>query len=951
MAPFYDYWLVSLSVVIAVLASFTALGLASRIPYISRGKVSYWLVGGAFGMGSGIWAMHFVGMLAFHLPVPLAYDLGTTALSALLAVLASALALYLIRNGIKTQGELLFSALLMATGISAMHYTGMAALQMSPPITYDMALVAVSFLIAYLASLFALWLTFRREETQPRLFSLKNLGGAVLMGNAIAGMHYVAMGAANFEPEAMCLAAPYGLASGQMAVIIASVTFVILLSTLMLLTYDLRLGEQHAFMVGELTRRNAELENRAGELARSMTESFRENARQDRMLAAIVEQSGDAIVSLDLEHYITSWNHAAERMFGYRPEAVLGKSIELLHPAKGSGHPGEQGFARFETRDGRVLFTTLSITPLLDDRGQRAGEIYVIHDFTQEKLSQDQLMLWGVVYENSGEAVMITDGDNRILSVNKAFTAITGYDPEEVIGENPRLLASGRHDPDFFAAMWNALLQEGYWRGEIWNRRKSGELFPEWLTIAVLRNSEGSVSNYIANFSDATEYKANEERIHRLAHHDHLTDLPNRTLLRDRLEQAIAHAKRHGERVALLFLDLDRFKLINDTLGHQMGDKLLQQVAARLRDSVRPEDTVSRQGGDEFVVVLQGIRDLSHVAHLAAKFLDLLSDEYDIEGERLSITPSIGISVYPEDGEDIEDLIKHADTAMYYAKETGRANYQFFTRQLNSALAERMEMEKELRMAVANGEFLPYYQPQVRLSDRRVVGAELLLRWKHPEKGFIPPDRFIPVAEETHLIEEIGFWVLERAVAQLVRWDAEGREELQLAVNVSPRQLDNPNLAGQVGKLLGRYGVAPRRLKLEITETALMRDVAKSGLHLQALKELGVKIAVDDFGTGYSSLNYLKRFPIDELKIDRSFIMDIPHDPHDESISLAVISLAHTLGLKVVAEGVETVEQESFLNDADCEYAQGYYYAKPMPAEELVNYLAAGVPPMVEATS
>jgi len=947
LAPFYDYWLVALSVAIAILASFTALGLASRIPYVSRGKVSYWLVGGAFGMGSGIWSMHFVGMLAFHLPIPLAYDLGITSLSAFLAVLASALALYLIRNGIKTQGELLFSALLMATGISAMHYTGMAALKMAPPIAYDGVLVAVSFLIAYLASLFALWMTFRRQTSPPRLFSFKNLGGAVLMGCAIAGMHYVAMGAANFDPAAVCLAAPYGIGSGQMAIIIASVTFVILLSTLVLLTYDLRRSEQHAFMVDELKRRNAELENRAGELARSMTESIRENARQDRMLAALVEQSGDAIISLDLDHYITSWNHAAERMFGYRPGEVLGKSIELLHPVR----EGEDGFARFETRDGRGLFTTLAISPLLDDRGERVGEIYVVHDFTQEKLSRDQLMLWGMVYENSGEAVMITDSENRILSANKAFTTITGYRLEEVIGKNPRFLASGRHDQEFFAGMWNTLLQEGYWRGEIWNRRKSGELYPEWLTIAVLRDGEGRISNFIANFSDATVYKANEERIRHLAHHDHLTDLPNRTLLRDRLEQAIAHAQRRGERVALLFIDLDRFKLINDTLGHQMGDKLLQQVAARLREAVRADDTVSRQGGDEFVIVLQEIRDLGHVAHVAAKFLDLVSDEYDIEGERLNITPSIGISVYPEDGENIEDLIKHADTAMYYAKETGRANYQFFTRQLNSALAERMEMEQELRAAVARGEFLPYFQPQIRLSDRRVVGAELLLRWKHPQKGFIPPDRFIPVAEETHLIEEIGLWVLEQAVAQLVRWGADGRKDLQLAVNVSPRQLDNPHLSSQVGKLIERYGVEPHRLKLEITETALMRDVAKSGLHLQALKALGVKIAVDDFGTGYSSLNYLKRFPIDELKIDRSFIMDIPHDPHDESISLAVISLAHTLDLKVVAEGVETAEQESFLTDADCEYAQGYYYARPMPAEELASYLAEGASPKVAATS
>jgi len=937
VASSYDYWLVALSVFIAVIASFTALGLASRIPSVSREKATYWLVGGAFGMGSGIWAMHFIGMLAFHLPVPLAYDFGITALSALFAVLASGLALYLIRHGISGEGELLFSALLMAVGICAMHYTGMAALRMSPPIAYDYGLVALSFLIAYLASLFALWLTFRREGSASFLFSARNLGGAVLMGGAIAGMHYVAMGAANFDPNSVCLAAPQGMSNSQMAVIISTVSLAILLLVLVLLTYDLRLTEQRAFLLEELKRRNAELENRAAALARSMVESVRENARQDRVLAAIVEQSGDAIMTLDLDGYITGWNQAAERMFGYPPHEVLGKNAAML---KVEEEGAEDGFTRFKTRDGRLLFTTQSVTAVLDENGKESGEIHVIHDFTQDKLSRDQLLLWAKVYENSGEAVMITDSRNCILSANRAFSAITGYSLEEVIGKNPRLLASGHHDGAFYEQLWQGLLRDGYWRGEIWNRRKNGEVFPEWLTITLLRDEEGRVTHHIANFSDATIFKENEARIRHLAEHDHLTGLPNQVLLRDRLKQAMAHACRRGDRVALLFIDLDRFKLINDTLGHQMGDKLLRHVAERLRSSVRGDDTVSRQGGDEFVLVLQEIGEMTDVAHLAAKFLDILSDDYDIDGERLSITPSIGISVYPDDGATVEDLIKHADTAMYYAKEKGRANYQFFTQRLNVVLAERMDMEKELRNAIADGAFQPYFQPQIRLTDRRMVGAELLLRWIHPQKGFIPPDRFIPVAEESHLIEEIGLWVMEEAIKQLAAWEEQGLGELKIAVNVSPRQLDNPALAEHVRVLLERYRVASDRLTVEVTESALMQDVEKSGMHLRALKALGVRIAVDDFGTGYSSLNYLKRFPLDELKIDRSFIMDIPHDTHDVGISLAVIGLAHALNLKVVAEGTEVLEQVDFLAEAGCEYAQGYYFAKPMPAHELADFLA-----------
>lgn len=549
-----------------------------------------------------------------------------------------------------------------------------------------------------------------------------------------------------------------------------------------------------------------------------------------------------------------------------------------------------------------------------------------------------KLKLAASVFENSAEGIMVTDADANIISVNRAFTDITGYPAEEAIGRNPNLLASGRHGPEFYRRMWESLAGRGTWRGEIWNRRRNGEIYPELLTISCVRDDSGTLTNYVAIFGDISERKQAEQRIRQLAQYDALTGLPNRLLFADRLQQGLVQARRGGTHLAVLFLDLDRFKQINDTLGHDVGDQLLQMVAQRLGSCIREQDTVSRQGGDEFLAVLPAT-DATGAAMVAEKMLQTLVQPYAIEGHTLRISASIGIAVFPEHGEDADTLVKHADVAMYQAKEAGRNHSLIFDPDMTTSAYERLALETALRAALEEQVFELYYQPQVSLADGRIVGCEALIRWHHAEQGMIPPGRFIPLAEETGLIGPISDWVLEEALRQCRDWRVAGMPPLRVAVNLSALQFRQRNLYEQVSGLLRRYDLPPGVLELELTETLLMQGVERTLATLHELTVLGVGIAIDDFGTGYSSLSYLKRFPIQKLKIDRSFVGDITTDSNDATMVRTIILMAHSLNLRVVAEGVESAAQADFLRVAGCEMAQGYLYGKPLPAAQFVELL------------
>lgn len=587
---------------------------------------------------------------------------------------------------------------------------------------------------------------------------------------------------------------------------------------------------------------------------------------------------------------------------------------------------------------------------LVDLLDEMAADVsFALDNFEREDQrlrAEQELRLAAAVYEQSAEGILISDRDNRILMVNRAFTEVTGYSLEEVCGRNPRLLSSGRHDRDFYREMWASLQELGHWQGEIWNRRKNGEVYPEWLGITALRDAEDRIGHYIAIFNDISVRKAAEARIQYLAHHDPLTGLPNRILLEDRLQQALAQASRHHRLVAVLLLDLDRFKTVNDSLGHAIGDRLLQGFGQRLNALISEGDTVCRRGGDEFVIVLSDPRRAEDAGQFAGQILSTLSQPFEIEGYMLASSASIGISLFPADGQDAETLLRNADLAMYRAKDHGRNNFQFFTADLTAGTLERLHIEHRLRQVIEQGGLTLHYQPQIALATGDLVGMEALVRWTDPALGMLSPIRFIGVAEESGLIVPLGQWVLRAACRAIRDWQARGLPATPVAVNISALQFARSDFPSVVAAALAESGLEPQWLELELTESILMAEAEPVLETLRALKRLGVRLTMDDFGTGYSSLSYLRRFALDKLKIDRSFVRELGRDDNGDANAIVqtIIALAKSLRLATVAEGVETAEQREMLRDYGCDGIQGDWVSPPLPEEAMGEYLAARLP-------
>ncbi|MEW8095720.1 MAG: EAL domain-containing protein [Candidatus Thiodiazotropha endolucinida] len=580
---------------------------------------------------------------------------------------------------------------------------------------------------------------------------------------------------------------------------------------------------------------------------------------------------------------------------------------------------------------------------VLKDRPARLGEAVrrVLVDKQlrmAHRIAEEKLRLADRAFQNTAEGITVTDASGNIVSTNPAFEAITGYSHEEVLGQNPRVLKSGHHPDTFYNEMWDTLLLTGHWRGEIWNRRKNGDAYPEWLTISAVKDGNDETTHYVGVFTDISQIKEAQDQINFLAHHDALTRLPNRALFRERFDHALMHARRENTSIALLFLDLDRFKTVNDTLGHPVGDQVLLEVSKRMNQIIRASDTLARLGGDEFVLLLEEQTDAQHAAVVARKLIDLFSRPMIIGEHELVVTASIGITLYPNDGDDSDKLIRHADRAMYEAKQQGRNTYRFFTQALTEGALERLMMENDLRRAVARNELILHYQPIVNLETRQLQGIEALVRWQHPEQGLIAPGLFIELAEEIGIIGEIGQWVLRAACSQLAKWDRDGFKVPRISVNLSVQQIDREGLITMVSEELNSSGLSPERLELEVTESMLIRNPELSRTVLSELRTLGVKFAIDDFGTGYSSLAYLKLLPLDHLKIDQSFVRDIGKDANDETIVRAIIAMSKSLGLESVAEGVEEAHQARFLQQAGSDLAQGYLYSRPLPADEIFSH-------------
>jgi diguanylate cyclase (GGDEF)-like protein/PAS domain S-box-containing protein len=651
-------------------------------------------------------------------------------------------------------------------------------------------------------------------------------------------------------------------------------------------------------------------------------------------------------------------NHCMSDMLGYSAQEMDNQSTRMFYVSQASYEElGQKGYdsllrgERFTTeqemrcKDGSLIWMRIS-GKFIVDKNPLSGSIWVFEDITERRLADQQLRIAATAFE-AQEGMVVTDVDHVILRVNRAFTEITGYTAEEVVGRDIGMLKSGHHDATFYAQMWQSLREQGTWQGEIWNRRKNGEVFPEWFTITAVKDADGVVAQYVATLTDITLRKAAEDEVRQLAFYDPLTQLPNRRLLLDRLHQALVLSARTKCLGALLFIDLDNFKTLNDTLGHDVGDRLLQQVAQRLATCVRECDTVARFGGDEFVIMLEDLSDvlLEAVAQtetVGQKILVALNQPYALAAQPYHCTASIGATLFREQQNSVDDLLKRADLAMYEAKAAGRNTLRFFDPKMQADVTARATLETDLRRGLQEQEFCLYYQCQVDQAGR-VTGAEALVRWQHPAHGLMFPADFIPMAEETGLILPLGNWVLEAACQQLAVWARQAEKaHLSIAVNVSAVQFRQVDFVEQVLAVIQRSGANPQKLKLELTESLLLDDVEVIIVKMIALKNWGIAFALDDFGTGYSSLTYLKRLPLDQLKIDQSFVRDLLTDPNDAAIARTIIALAQSMGLSVIAEGVETHAQRDCLAGQGCLAYQGYLFSRPLPLDKFEAFLIQG---------
>ncbi|MFA6312120.1 MAG: EAL domain-containing protein [Sterolibacterium sp.] len=697
----------------------------------------------------------------------------------------------------------------------------------------------------------------------------------------------------------------------------------------------------------ELYRQRRQLEANQLQLESKIRErvsQLRESEERFRMLATHAPMG---IYQIDAEGRCVFVNRRWSEMSGLSSAEASGRGwMRTIHPADRDAITAIWSDAtasrnewsleyRFLRSDGSVVWANGNAVALCDQHGRVSGYLGNTLDITARKQAEESMRLASLVYENSSEAMMVADAEGSIITVNPSFTVLTGYSADEVIGQNPRILKSGRHDDAFYRDMWQAINTGGHWRGEIWNRRKDGEIFAELLTINTIANPDGSPYRHVALFYDITQKKQSDELIWQQANFDALTGLPNRRMFLDRLGQEIKKSDRAGLPLALILLDFDHFKDVNDTLGHDMGDILLKDATRRMISCVRETDTIARLGGDEFTVILGAVDDPSSIERVAQDILQKLSEPFHLGSDLAYISASIGITLYPTDASGIEGLLKNADQAMYATKEQGRNHISYFTPSMQEAAHARMRLTGDLRGALLADQFRVYYQPIVELASGSIHKAEALIRWEHPQRGLVGPIEFIPIAENTGMIVEIGNWVFRQAAGQAARWRATHHAAFQVTINKSPVQFHNLDDSRDAWREhMRELGLSGQSIVVEITERLLLDTSTAVTDKLLEFRDLGIQVSLDDFGTGYSSLSYLQQFDIDYLKIDQSFVRDLAPGTKNMALCEAIIAMAHKLGMKVIAEGVETIEQSQLLTAAGCDYAQGYLYSRPVPPEE-----------------
>jgi PAS domain S-box-containing protein/diguanylate cyclase (GGDEF)-like protein len=951
MDYWYDYKLVALSVVVAVIASQISLAIASRIK-AHRSQVAGWLLGGASAMGIGIWAMHFIGMLAYHLPVPLGYDIPLTLFSLLLAIISSMIALYVIFSSSKLDwSSNALSALMMGGGIAGMHYTGIYAMQMSPPVMFDTTLFLLSLLIAYAASFVAIRFAFVYSRSDT-FFDLKKSVAALIMGVAIAGMHYTAMGALRIDPDALCLAANGGMSVELLAALVIAVVLVILMITALVLNSDLKLSQREKGFAMQLAEQNKRSLAEAQQLA---TDLSRESLRNATFANKLIDTLGVIVVVLDREGLIIRFNHTAEQVTGFDRKEVIGRSLweQLVPPEQRldilavfeslvDGVFPNTHTNHWMTSSGERRLIDWANTALLDAEGKVEFIIASGIDVTEQRANEVELKIAAVAF-NTNEGIVVTDLAGNILRANRMFTEITGYEADEAIGRNASLLKSGRHDEAFYRDMWSQLVNRGFWVGEIWNKRKNGEIYPELLRINVVKDSAGSAQNYVASFSDVSQLKHAEEQLTYVSNYDLATGLPNRQLFAELLHKEIATVRPLGESGLLFYMRFVQLGLLNESLGIAVLDEFIERFIEKVREQCGAGGVLGRASGSSFLLALPRIEaayDLpSRGSQLAEAIIQFASSGELVDGNVVRLSLNIGIATFPQEGLGAQELIQNAFVALERAKQGEGSHYHFFSDELHQAAVDSYTMEVALRAAIGNGELMLYFQPQVERQGR-VRGAEALLRWNHQGK-FISPVHFIPMAERSDLIHEIGNFVFREGISELARLLAAGLpvDFDCISLNMSAKQFQDTCFIDNLKKNLIEFAVPPEYIKIELTETTLVADPQQAVATINTLKELGIRISLDDFGTGYSSLSYLHRIPIDQLKIDQSFVRDITINKVSRSITETIITMANSMEIDVIAEGVETKEEWQLLESFGCYHYQGYYFYKPMPAAEFAALL------------
>ncbi len=670
----------------------------------------------------------------------------------------------------------------------------------------------------------------------------------------------------------------------------------------------------------------------------------------------IVETAYEGIWTIDADNCTTFVNKKMAEMLGYTVEEMHGRSFFAFMDEEGRRIAtryverrklgiAERHEFKFIHKEGNDVWTEVSTNPFFDAEGSYVGALAMIDDITERRKTEESMTMAAAIYQSSAEAIMVTDKDNHIVDVNPAFSRITAYQREEVVGKDAKILQSGRHDRVFYEEMWQKIIYEGSWKGEIWDRRKDGEIYVKWMNISAIRNPNGSVYRYIAQFSDITDKKQKDELIWKQANYDMLTGLPNRRLFHDRLEQELKKVHRASLPLALLFIDLDRFKEINDTMGHAKGDFILMEAARRIEVCVRETDTISRLGGDEFTAILPNFGDRQQIERIAQHIIEELSKPFyfkdDVSGYYISA--SIGITLYPDDAENIDGLLKNADQAMYRAKEEGRQRFSYFTESMQLEAREKLALTHHLRQSLERHELHVFYQPIVEIATSRIVKAEALLRWVHPVRGMVNPTSFIPLAEESGLIHKIGELVFQEVITSVERWRKIFGCIVPVSVNKSPVQFEyNPNDATWLDRLKS-LGLPGNSVTVEITEGILLKESPKTKEKLAEYRNTGIEVSIDDFGTGFSALSYLKKFDIDYLKVDRSFINKLTEDESDMALTEAIVVMAHKLGIQTIAEGVETEEQRDLLASFGCDHAQGFLYSPAVPTEEFEKMFMASI--------